>query len=62
MIGNIGLQRKDVRRKTGQLGPTQAQDAELPLDKLEAHEPGIWERLAPGNALSQPVNYGRYGM
>jgi glutaconate CoA-transferase subunit A len=32
------------------------------LAKLEAQEPGIWGRLAPGVALSQPVNYGRYGM
>jgi glutaconate CoA-transferase subunit A len=31
------------------------------LRKLEAAEPGIWERLAPGEALSQPVNYGVYG-
>jgi glutaconate CoA-transferase, subunit A len=28
--------------------------------KLEAREPGIWQRLAPGQALSQPVNYGIY--
>ncbi len=32
------------------------------LAKLEAEEPGIWQRLAPGSALSQPVNYGCYGM
>jgi glutaconate CoA-transferase subunit A len=31
------------------------------LAKLEAQEPGIWERLAPGEALSEPVNYGIYG-
>lgn len=31
------------------------------LAKLEAQEPGIWERLAPGDATSQPVNYGVYG-
>jgi glutaconate CoA-transferase, subunit A len=31
------------------------------LAKLEAREPGIWQRLAPGEALSQPVNYGIYG-
>jgi glutaconate CoA-transferase subunit A len=31
------------------------------LQKLEAHEPGIWARLAPGEAPSQPVNYGLYG-
>jgi glutaconate CoA-transferase subunit A len=31
------------------------------LDKLEAQEPGIWERLAPGEALSHSVNYGVYG-
>jgi len=31
------------------------------LEKLEAQEPGIWQRLSPGEALSQPVNYGVYG-
>jgi glutaconate CoA-transferase subunit A len=31
------------------------------LAKLAASEPAIWERLAPGEALSQPVNYGIYG-
>jgi glutaconate CoA-transferase subunit A len=31
------------------------------LAKLEAREPGIWERLAPGLAPSLPVNYGIYG-
>jgi glutaconate CoA-transferase subunit A len=31
------------------------------LAKLEAREPDIWQRLAPGEALSQPVNYGIYG-
>lgn len=31
------------------------------LAKLEAREPGIWERLAPGQAPSLPVNYGIYG-
>ncbi len=31
------------------------------LRKLEAQEPGIWARLAPGEAPSQPVNYGLYG-
>lgn len=30
------------------------------LAKLENAEPGIWQRLAPGEALSQPVNYGVY--
>jgi glutaconate CoA-transferase subunit A len=30
------------------------------LAKLEATEPGIWERLSPGQALSQPINYGVY--
>jgi len=30
------------------------------LAKLEAQEPGIWKRLAPGEAWSQPVNYGTY--
>jgi glutaconate CoA-transferase subunit A len=29
--------------------------------KLEAREPGIWRRLAPGEALSDPINYGVYG-
>jgi glutaconate CoA-transferase subunit A len=31
------------------------------LGKLQEEEPGIWERLAPGEAFSQPVNYGVYG-
>jgi glutaconate CoA-transferase subunit A len=31
------------------------------LVKLEAQEPDIWKRLAPGEALSQPINYGIYG-
>jgi glutaconate CoA-transferase subunit A len=31
------------------------------LDKLGKREPAIWERLAPGEARSQPVNYGIYG-
>ncbi len=30
------------------------------LRRLEAGEPAIWQRLAPGEALSQPVNYGIY--
>jgi glutaconate CoA-transferase subunit A len=30
------------------------------LAKLEAREPGIWARLTPGVALSEPVNYGAY--
>lgn len=30
------------------------------LAKLEKREPGIWKRLAPGEAWSQPVNYGVY--
>jgi glutaconate CoA-transferase subunit A len=30
------------------------------LLKLQAQEPTIWERLSPGEALSQPVNYGTY--
>jgi glutaconate CoA-transferase subunit A len=29
--------------------------------KLARREPGIWQRLAPGEALSQPINYGIYG-
>ena len=31
------------------------------LAKLETQDPEIWERLAPGENLSQPVNYGVYG-
>ncbi len=31
------------------------------LAKLQAEEPNIWDRLAPGSAPSQPVNYGTYG-
>jgi glutaconate CoA-transferase subunit A len=31
------------------------------LEKLQAKEPDIWTRLAPGEALSHPVNYGIYG-
>ena len=31
------------------------------LTKLEAQEPGIWQRLAAGEAYSRPVNYGVYG-
>ncbi len=31
------------------------------LAKLEAGERGIWERLASGEALSLPINYGTYG-
>lgn len=31
------------------------------LAKMEAQEPDIWQRLAPGEAPSQPVNYGVYG-
>jgi len=31
------------------------------LKKLKAEEPAIWDRLAPGNAPSLPVNYGIYG-
>jgi glutaconate CoA-transferase subunit A len=31
------------------------------LAKLEAREPDVWRRLAPGEALSKPVNYGIYG-
>ena len=30
------------------------------LAKLESEQPDIWERLAPGEALAQPVNYGMY--
>ena len=32
------------------------------LEKLEAQEPGIWQRLSPGDAPSHPVNYGVYGV
>ncbi len=31
------------------------------LDKLESRQAEIWQRLAPGTALSEPVNYGVYG-
>jgi glutaconate CoA-transferase subunit A len=31
------------------------------LAKLEEQEPEIWGRLAPGDALAEPVNYGIYG-
>jgi glutaconate CoA-transferase subunit A len=31
------------------------------LEKLKIDEPAIWERLSPGEAFSQPVNYGIYG-
>ncbi|MGC9336294.1 MAG: CoA transferase subunit A [Anaerolineae bacterium] len=31
------------------------------LRKLEAQDATIWQRLAPGEALSQPINYGVYG-
>lgn len=31
------------------------------LHKLAAGEPDIWQRLAPGEALSRPINYGIYG-
>ncbi len=30
------------------------------LAKLQAQDPAIWERLRPGEALSQPINYGAY--
>ena len=30
------------------------------LEKLEKQETGIWDRLAPGERLSEPVNYGVY--
>jgi glutaconate CoA-transferase subunit A len=36
------------------------EDWDAYLEKLKADEPDIWERLAPGEALSQPVNYGTY--
>jgi glutaconate CoA-transferase subunit A len=31
------------------------------LARLEAQDPDLWQRLAPGEALSQPINYGIYG-
>ncbi len=31
------------------------------LEKLREQDPDIWSRLAPGEALSLPVNYGVYG-
>jgi glutaconate CoA-transferase subunit A len=36
------------------------EDWDAYFEKLKADEPDIWERLAPGEALSQPVNYGTY--
>jgi len=30
------------------------------LSRLQSRDPAIWTRLAPGQALSQPVNYGAY--
>lgn len=30
------------------------------LAKLQAQDPAIWERLRPGEVLSQPINYGAY--
>jgi glutaconate CoA-transferase subunit A len=36
------------------------EDWEGYLAKLETQEPGIWERLASGENLSPPVNYGKY--
>jgi glutaconate CoA-transferase subunit A len=30
------------------------------LEKLQAQEPDIWQRLSPGKAYSDPVNYGEY--
>ena len=38
----------------------QVADWEAYLEKLADQEPGIWERLASGTALSEPVNYGVY--
>jgi len=35
-------------------------DWEHYVDKLQKEEPAIWERLAPGENLSEPLNYGRY--
>lgn len=37
------------------------EDWEEYLQKLTNAQPDIWERLSPGEALSQPVNYGVYG-
>lgn len=36
-------------------------DWEAYLAKLEEQTPGIWDKLSPGDAPSQPVNYGVYG-
>jgi glutaconate CoA-transferase subunit A len=36
-------------------------DWEAYLAKLEEQTPDIWEMLSPGDAPSQPVNYGVYG-
>ena len=30
------------------------------LEKITEQEPDIWQRLAPGEAFSEPVNYGEY--
>lgn len=37
------------------------EDWEGYLEKIIEEDPAIWERLAPGQARSQPVNYGVYG-
>jgi glutaconate CoA-transferase subunit A len=37
------------------------EDWEAYLSRLEAQEEEIWQRLAPGEAYSEPVNYGIYG-
>ena len=31
------------------------------LAKMQTQDPDLWQRLAPGEALSRPVNYGIYG-
>jgi glutaconate CoA-transferase subunit A len=36
------------------------EDRSAHISELEAQEPAIWSRLAPGEALSNPVNYGIY--
>lgn len=37
------------------------EDWDAYLEKLETNEPDIWDKLAPGEAMSEPVNYGVYG-
>jgi glutaconate CoA-transferase subunit A len=36
------------------------EDRSAYISRLEAQEPAIWGRLDPGEAPSNPVNYGTY--